>query len=344
MILYDRNLPVSLHPFGIQIPIHDSRATRTFDALNNDAGTKDILKRWHIERVEERLTRADLLRVHTADYVECLFSERLEQIVTETYELIDSSGRYHRYDPSKAIYPLSDLFQRILVKAAGSAQCARMALEHGFCYYFSGGMHHAHADHGSGFCLINDIVLAARKLQAQRKAKRIWVIDVDAHKGDGTAAITANDDSIVTLSIHMAHGWPLDGEPTMADGSVNPAFIESDIDIPVLPGQEAQYCEMLEDGLVQIEKTGLPDLAIVEHGADPFEGDELPSTRYLKLSLDQMMARDRLVYGFLKERRIPSAYLMAGGYGDRVWQVFTQFLRWVMREHNLDAQGPNAFH
>jgi acetoin utilization deacetylase AcuC-like enzyme len=337
MILYDRNLPVSLYPFGIQIPIHDSRATRTFEALNNDARTKDILKRWHIERVEERLTRADLLRVHTADYVERLFSERLEQIVTETYELIDSRGQYHRYDPSTAIYPLSDLFQRILVKAAGSAQCARIALEYGFCYYFSGGMHHAHADHGSGFCLINDIVLAARKLQAEQKVKRIWVIDVDAHKGDGTAAITANDASIVTLSIHMARGWPLDGESTMADGSVNPAFIESDIDIPVLPGQEAQYCEMLEDGLVQIEKTGRPDLAIVEHGADPFEGDTLPSTQHLNLSLDQMMARDRLVYAFLEERHIPSAYLMAGGYGDSVWKVFAQFLQWVMKARHPDG-------
>ncbi len=329
MILYDRDLPVGLESFGIQIPIRDSRATRTFEALCDDPVIGRTVRQQHIERVTERHARADLLRAHTEAYVERLYSDELETIITSTYELIDADGRYNRYDPSQAIHPLSQLFERILIKAAGSAQCARLALDNGFCYYFSGGMHHAHANHGSGFCLVNDIVLAARKMQAEALAERIWIIDLDAHKGDGTAAITAGDSSIVTLSIHMAQGWPLDAAAVLGDGSANPAFIGSDIDIPIRSGEENQYVDRLEIGLNRLEKNGPADLAIIVDGSDPFEGDELQSTQHLKLTLEQMLNRDQLVYNFLKERRIPSAYLMAGGYGDGVWQVYTQFLKWI---------------
>ena len=86
----------------------------------------------------------------------------------------------------------------------------------------------------------------------------------------------------------------------------------------------------LGDGLARLDRLGPADLAIVVHGSDPYEGDELPSTRPLKLTLGQMLERDRLVHGFLKQRRIPAAYMMAGGYGENVWQVYTQFLLWVM--------------
>ncbi len=330
MILYDTRIPVSLEDFGIQIPLRDSRATRTFDTLRSDPRLGPKLHQWHVARIEERLSKTDLLRAHSRGYVEQLLSDQLEKAIVSTYELIDSNGQYHRYDPTRATRPLAELFQRILIKAAGSTQCGRLAIKHGFCYCFSGGMHHAHADHGSGFCLVNDVVIAARKLQAEKRVDRVWVIDVDAHKGDGSAAITATDPSIATLSIHMAHGWPLDGPPVMDDGTPNPAFIASDIDIAVAPGQESDYVENLGDGLARLDRLGPADLAIVVHGSDPYKGDELPSTRPLKLTLRQMLERDRLIYGFLKKRRVPAAYLMAGGYGENVWQVYSQFLLWVM--------------
>ena len=75
-----------------------------------------------------------------------------------------------------------------------------------------------------------------------------------------------------------------------------------------------------------------PDLAVVVFGADPYERDELPSTAELKLTLEQIFVRDRLVYNFLKNRRIPMAYLMAGGYGDESWRVYTQFLQWALAD------------
>ncbi len=330
MILYDPEIPVSLNEFGIQIPICDGRATNTMKALLRDPYLGPGQSRWHHDKIVETLSREDLLRVHSPEYVQRLFSEDLSKEIISTYELIDPEGNYNRYAPELASKPLTELFERILIKAAGTAQSARLALAQGFCFYFSGGMHHAHRNHGSGFCLINDIVIAARKLQAERKVQKIWIIDVDAHKGDGTAALTATDNAIHTLSIHMARGWPLDGPGTLADGSPNPVFIPSDIDIPIAAGDEIHYVDQLRAGLFQLEQLGTADLAIVVCGADPYEKDELPSTAGLRLTLNQMMARDQLVYTFLDQRRIPAAFLMAGGYGEDVWQVYANFLRWAL--------------
>ncbi|MFV0438301.1 MAG: histone deacetylase [Desulfopila sp.] len=337
MILYDPSVPVSIDEFGIQIPVRDSRAVKTFAALLADPGLKPFQTKWHCKHIDESLCREDLLRVHSADYVERLYADGLERELITTYELIDEQGRYHRYAPESASRPLTDLFARLLLKAAGTVQGARIALTKGFCFSFTGGAHHARRDTGYGFCLLNDVVIAARKLQHEKKVKQVWVIDVDAHKGDGTAALTSGDDSIRTLSVHMARGWPLDGPRILADGSVNPSFLPSDIDIPVDSGEEHLYLERLRDGLGRLERWPGPDLAIVVCGADPYEKDELPSASLLKLSLQQMFARDRLIYTWLQERKIPSVFVMAGGYGDEVWRVYAQFLRWVLNRRCLQG-------
>jgi acetoin utilization deacetylase AcuC-like enzyme len=334
MILYDPHIPVSLTEFGIQIPIRDSRAVKTLAALCEDPHLAAGHDRWHRDRVVETLNPEDLLRVHSEAYVQRLYSENLEEEIIRTYELIDPDGNYYRYAPDLATRPLTDLFDRIRTKVAGTVQAARLALDQGFCFYFSGGMHHAHRHFGSGFCLINDIVITARKLQAAQQISKIWIIDVDAHKGDGTAALTAGDDAIRTLSIHMARGWPLDGPSRLADGSPNPSFTPSDIDIPIEFGEEPQYVQRLQAGLFQLEALGAADLAIVVCGADPYEKDELPSTAGLRLTLEQMLSRDQLVYSFLNERKIPAVFLMAGGYGEETWRVYAQFLKWALALRN----------
>ena len=332
MILYDPNQPVSLLEFGIQIPIRDSRVTKTMESICADAKLYTRRRQWHVDHITETLNRQDLLRVHTPSYVGRLFSADLAEEIIATYELIASDGNYYRYAPEQAKQPLSNLFNRIRVKAAGSVQCGRLALSHGFCFYFAGGMHHAHGDHGSGFCLINDIVIAARKLQAENLVRKVWIIDVDVHKGDGTAALTSGDETIRTLSIHMAAGWPLNGAPILADNQPNPVFIPSDIDIPIQSGEEAVYLRRLEEGLSRLAEFGGADLAIVVCGADPYKKDELPSTQWLNLNLLQMRKRDRLVFNFLKAHKIPGAYLMAGGYGDEIWRVYAQFLLWALKK------------
>ncbi len=332
MILYDPHIPAGLFEFGIQIPVRDSRSTKTLEALLADPELQALQKHWHQNRIVETLTREDLLRVHAPEFVERLYSPALEGEIIATFELIDADGKYYRYTPETATRPLTDLFERILIRDAGTIQAARLALEHGFCFSFTGGAHHAQLDFGNGFCLLNDIVIACRKLQSEKKVERVWVIDVDAHKGDGTAALTSGDPSIRTLSIHMASGWPLDCPPRLADGRANPSFVPSDIDIPIESGEEPFYLQRLQVGLGRLEEANKADLAIVVCGADPYEKDELPSASLLKLSLEQMFERDRMVYNWLQERKVPAAYLMAGGYGDEVWRVYAQFLLWVLRQ------------
>jgi acetoin utilization deacetylase AcuC-like enzyme len=333
MIIYDKNLKEGLVEFGIEIPIHHSRAATTFEKLRGHKLLGPKINQWHIPKVSETITAKDLMRVHSKGYVARLYSANLEDEIIRTFELIDDKGRYYRYRPNKATLPLSQLFNRLLFKAAGTVQCCRVALEKGFCFAFGGGMHHAQRDYGAGFCLVNDIVVALRKLQAENLIRTAWVIDLDAHKGDGTAVLTAGDSSITTLSIHMATGWPLDGEPYDNRGRLNPSFLPSDIDIPVAAGEDHLYVTKLKEGLAKLADTELPDLAIVLAGSDPDEKDELPSTSQLRLSLAQLKERDLSVYHFLKAKGISSAYVTAGGYGEHAWEVDYQFLQWVLPDN-----------
>jgi acetoin utilization deacetylase AcuC-like enzyme len=133
----------------------------------------------------------------------------------------------------------------------------------------------------------------------------------------------------------MGSGWPLDGPSHGEDGRLNPSFVPSDIDIPVFPGEDRMYLDKLRAGLGGLDRFGPPDLAVVVSGADPYEKDELPSTSDLRLTLDEMFDRDRSVYAFLKERRIPMAYLMAGGYGDHSWEVYSRFLEWALSDRKV---------
>jgi len=332
MILHDRRDTVSLADFGILIPLHYSKAARTLDELTGQpelrAGEDELI----VPTGPVEITREDLLRAHTPEYVERLFSPRIEEEVIQTYELIQPDGSYNRYDPGRASRPLSEVLDRALAMASGTVQCCRMAQKSGFCFYLGGGMHHAHADQGKGFCLINDVAVSLRKLQFEGWIKRAWVIDVDAHKGDGTASITGNDASIVTLSAHMANGWPLNEPECLEGGRRNPSFTPSDIDIGVPSGEEDAYLSRLEAGLGELDRYPRPDLALVLSGADPFELDELESASELNLSLSRILGRDQLIDGFLRERGIPRACLMAGGYGPQTWRVHTQFLKWIYRE------------
>ncbi len=330
MILYEENLNEGFLEFGIEIPVLASRAEKTFDFLKSHKTLGRQVNQWHILKIDEQITREDLLRVHSEGYIARLYSEGLEDEIIRTFELIDEHGEYYRYNPDNATLPLSKMFDRTLTSVASTVQCCRLALKNKFCFAFRGGMHHGQEDFGNGFCMLNDIVIAIRKLQAEKLIQTAWVIDTDAHKGDGTAALTQGDITITTLSIHMGQSWPLHGDMYDRNGNLNPSFIDSDIDIPIGRGEDHLYVSRLQEGLHQLDAYPQPDLIVVVSGVDPFEEDELPSTSDLKLSLEQLMRRDQLVYRFLKERGIPAAFLMAGGYGENSWKVYAQFLEWAL--------------
>jgi acetoin utilization deacetylase AcuC-like enzyme len=333
MILYDDRQKESLIEFGIEIPVLLSRVLNTFEFLKSHKILGPQIDQWHIRDIKETISQDDLKRVHSGEYIGKLFSDRLENEIISTFELIDKAGNYYRYNPDSATFPLTLLFDRILTIVAATVQTCRVALDKAFCFAFSGGMHHAQYTYGNGFCIVNDIVIAIRKLQAEGLIQTAWVIDTDAHKGDGTAALTSGDDTITTLSIHMANGWPLDGDEYDPDGNFNPSFTPSDIDIPMARGEDHLYIPRLQEGLDRLDRRPHPDLAVVVSGADPYHKDELPSTSDLNLSLAQLKERDIVTYNFLKERDIPRAYLMAGGYGDSCWEVYAQFLEWALLDN-----------
>jgi acetoin utilization deacetylase AcuC-like enzyme len=204
-------------------------------------------------------------------------------------------------------------------------QASSKALQTGFSFFLGGGMHHAMSFSGRGFCLVNDIVIVLKKLQSENLINHAWVIDLDAHKGDGTAELTHDNPSISTFSIHMKNGWPLNQE-----NKLDPCFIPNDLDIEIASGEEEKYLEKLKLGLLEFElKCPRPDLVIVVAGADPYSEDELPSSSLMKLSKEQMLARDKLVYHFFSEKNIPVSYCMAGGYGKKSWEIYFQFLHFV---------------
>ncbi|ADN02737.1 histone deacetylase [Spirochaeta thermophila] len=335
-LIFRPALEVSFEEFGILIPIADDRTSRVLASLREAGVDTSRL----VQVVEEPLiTREDLLRVHEPSYVEDLFSSGLERRLLEAYELVDERGGYVRYAPERASRPLSELLTRVLLGATCTYLACLRALRAGHAFSCAGGYHHAHAGFGHGFCVINDVVIALRRLMAEGRIRRAWVVDVDVHKGDGTAALTKDDPSIATLSIHMAAGWPLSLPSTLPDGRPHPSHIPSTVEIPVARGEEARYHELLGEGLTRLEEhLPHPDLAVVVWGADPYEKDELPSAAELSLSLEALFERDLLLWEFMRAREVPAAFLMAGGYGPHAWEPFARFLRWVFQgEGNVNC-------
>ena len=186
---------------------------------------------------------------------------------------------------------------------------ARVALNEGVAAQLAGGTHHAYSDKGSGYCVFNDVAVAARLMQAEthrmhRRLLRIWVIDLDVHQGNGTAAIFRDDPTVFTLSLHGAKNFPFRKEAS-----------DLDVDLPDGCG-DAEYLAALDGALArawrQQQDPGRPGLAFYLAGADPHENDRLGR---LKLSMQGLAARDQMVLDALQRWRVPVALTMAGGYG-----------------------------
>jgi acetoin utilization deacetylase AcuC-like enzyme len=208
-------------------------------------------------------------------------------------------------------------------RSVGATVCAaRAALHDGVAAQLAGGTHHAHADRGAGFCVFNDTAVAARLMQAEshrrmRRSLRVLVIDLDVHQGDGTATIFADDPSVFTLSLHGARNYPV-------------RKASSDVDVELPDGcDDAQYLVALDRAL-ELTWQRLADapvgLAFYLAGADPHEGDRLGR---LKLTDDGLLARDQRVLAALRERGIPVAITMAGGYGHDIDTTVAVHLRTI---------------
>ncbi len=238
--------------------------------------------------------------------------------------------------------------ERARRSVGATVAAARMALglgqpggREGMAANMAGGTHHAYAHKGGGFCVFNDVAVASRLMQAEwarqfkntRPPLQVAIIDLDVHQGNGTASIFANDASVFTLSLHGEKNFPFRKEA-------------SDLDVELPDGcQDVPYLEALEQVLDELARRFEPGLILYLAGADPFEGDRLGR---LKLSYDGLEARDRRVFDWAWQRRIPLVFCMAGGYGvkiDETVQVqvntyrvaFEYWLKWAQADGKIQS-------
>jgi acetoin utilization deacetylase AcuC-like enzyme len=197
----------------------------------------------------------------------------------------------------------TELVERSRRSVGGTIEACRQALDEGLAIYLGGGTHHAYPDHGEGFCLFNDCAVAAKGMQVEGSAHRIVILDCDVHQGNGTAAIFRNDPTVFTFSIHGAKNFPYRKEP-------------SDLDIALLDNTgDEEYLKALNAGVRQSLEFAAIDLIIYLAGADPYSGDRLGR---LGLSKDGLAARDELVLSLCRDRNLPVAVVLSGGYGTQI--------------------------
>jgi acetoin utilization deacetylase AcuC-like enzyme len=197
----------------------------------------------------------------------------------------------------------------------GTYRAALESLERGFAANNAGGSHHALYDTGAGYCVFNDLALAAVRLTEEGRVRRVLVVDCDVHQGDGTAALTAERDDIATYSIHAEKNFP-----------VRKTVSSVDVALPDGTGDEA-YLQALEDSLVPLLDRFGPDLLLYQAGVDPYGGDRLGR---LALTQEGLDARDALVAGLAKARGLPLASTLGGGYGADAGEIAARHARTIL--------------
>jgi len=190
------------------------------------------------------------------------------------------------------------LIEASLYCVGGTYLSSCLALENGIGIHLGGGFHHAYPDHGEGFCVVNDVAIAIRKLQQENKVKKVGVIDCDLHQGNGTAYIFRNDSAVYTFSIHAQN--------------IYPAKEKSDRDIGLPDHTDDQnYIRHLKKSVPTILADFNPDLVLYLAGADPYMDDVLSP---LNISKEGLRERDKIVISESRQNSIPISIVLAGGY------------------------------
>ncbi|QDA60501.1 histone deacetylase family protein [Hymenobacter jejuensis] len=234
---------------------------------------------------------AEILRTHDAGYF-----QRLCQ------------GELTRHEERATGFPWSEqLVEREVTILGGTIACAERALRHGVSLNIAGGTHHAFADRGEGFCLLNDQAAAANYLLAhQPSVQKILIVDLDVHQGNGTAAIFRHEPRVFTFSMHGARNYPHRKE-------------QSDLDLPLADGtDDATYLRLLRDTLPRLLDEVQPDFVFYLSGVDVLATDKLG---HLALTREGCRQRDRFVLELCHQRALPVVVCMGGGYSERIADI-----------------------
>ncbi len=273
----------SYHPsYQVVLPPGHPFPMSKYSLLKDQLLNEGILAAGDILRPEP-LERPIMELVHTAEYLAKLASSALSATEQRRLGLPWSEA----------------LWQRSRLASAGTLLAARAALDHGLGGNLAGGTHHAFADHGEGFCVLNDVAIAIRTLQAECLIERASVIDLDVHQGNGTAAIFEADDAVFTFSMHGERNYPL-------------AKMRSNLDVSLADGVgDEEYLDALRKHLPVVLDTAKNDIVFYLAGVDVAAGD-----RYGKLALSEegIRQRDCQVIEAVRGCGVPLVIVLGGGY------------------------------
>jgi acetoin utilization deacetylase AcuC-like enzyme len=255
-------------------------------------------------RVYELLIRDGIATLDQFHYPDVAAADLLTVVHDAAYVDAYVTGRIEPKAMRRIGFPWSAaLVTRTCTAVGGTVLTAQLALEHGLACSTAGGTHHAHADFGSGFCIFNDLAVAARAVQRAEMVRRILVVDLDVHQGDGTASIFAGDPSVFTFSMHCTKNFPFRKQ-------------QSDLDVALEVGLTDQaYLRLLWEHLIPLLEEVRPDLVFYDAGVDPHVEDRLGK---LALTDTGLFQRDRLVLEECVRRGIPVAGVIGGGYAKDV--------------------------
>jgi acetoin utilization deacetylase AcuC-like enzyme len=236
----------------------------------------------------------------TITWVEPASIPQLKRVHTAHYLTTIRTGSLNREALVRLGLPAcEELLTRSRRETAGTIAAMWAALEDGLACNLAGGTHHAFPDRGLGYCVLNDVAIATHDLHSAHSDQRVFVIDTDAHQGNGTNDIFATDDRVFTYSIHVGRNYPAEKEPGSLDVAL-PRHVSG-----------AEYLACLEQTLPSAFELFAPDLAFWISGCDPHENDRFGQMR---LSDAHLAARDRLVLDLVTGTGVPLAVLYGGGY------------------------------
>lgn len=262
-------------PDGHRFPMTKYRLTREYLLANNILKESELFE-------PDIATQEEILLVHSEDYYE---SFRTGSIGEKAIRRLGLPWSY-------------DLFLRSLASVGGSLSSAKSALQNGVAGNLSGGTHHAFRDYGEGYCVFNDFAIVSTYLQKNNLAKKIAIIDLDVHQGNGTASLLKNNKDVFILDVHGEKNYPYEKIPSTLD-----------VSLPDNTGDE-QYLSILENKL-SIVFDFEPDIVLYLAGVDPLKEDALGR---LALTKDGLRERDYMVLNECKKRNIPVSIALGGGY------------------------------
>ena len=257
----------------------------------------------------EHVSEEDLLLVHSPKYLKKLKTGRLSQAEVINLELPYSA----------------EILDFAQLMVGGTIAASEIALKEGLSVHIGGGFHHAFHDHGEGFCVLNDVAVAMRKMQQNGAIQKGMIVDCDVHQGNGTAEIFADDETVFTFSMHQMDIYPAKKEKSTLDVG----FWSDDGD--------SKYLSTLKSHIPRLYEDFSPDMVFYLAGADPYEKDQLGG---LKVTMEGLKERDRIIIRGARLLKIPVVILLAGGYAYDVKETVTIHLNTIKTSQKLKWKNP----